>query len=140
MLEACEGQEVREISESRFWRERTEGPGPYSIPLIAEFPQQGYYKSRLVKRGPLVPVRIWSCQLVDIETGDLMADEEFMATAGGKSQDPYQIWSYCCDKPISEADYWHMVRDAAWCREHAPDDPAANPRQPVNMLTAPIPT
>lgn len=129
--------EQREITESEYWRERVAGPGPYKIPLINEFPQAGFFRTRMVKGGPLVPCRIWLIETFDPETGDLMADTECKAEVNGKEEDAYRIWSYCADKPITEAEYRFMRSEAAWAKANAPSEPISNPTVAVDWMTAP---
>jgi hypothetical protein len=43
-------------------------------------------------------------------------------------------------RAITEADYRYLIALGKWAREHAPHEPAANPREAVDWLTAPIPS
>lgn len=102
-------------------------------------PECGWYKRRLVKGGIFVPARIWMEQTVD-DAGELVEDERLMCEVNGNYCDADEEWLHLANHPITEAEYTYMHalrRHVAW---HEPDHPAANPRQPVNWRTAPIPT
>lgn len=129
----------REISESEWWRERVAGPGPYKQPTINEFPAAGYFKRRLVKGGPFVPARIWLVEHICPHTGDYMADTDYRCEVNGQPRDAFDQWAWLCSHPISRADYRYMVADAAYARDHAPNDPKATPAAAVDFLTATIP-
>ncbi len=44
---------------------------------------------------------------------------------------------YVKGERIDEIEYLRLVEDRAWAREHAPADPAANPRQAINRAKMP---
>lgn len=96
-------------------------------PQITHEPQCGWFKRRLVQGGALVAARIWLHQEIDPETGDLTAPEELRCEVGGKPRDPVDEWTWIADAPISESEFNFMVADAAYCREHHPSSPEANP-------------
>jgi hypothetical protein len=85
-------------------------------------PQPGWYLARLVKRGPLVPARIWRF------------DGRFYAEVAGRAVDPLALWPRVAARPITEDEYHRLVAEAARC---APDEPAANPTKPVNLAALP---
>lgn len=108
-------------------------------PAITEDPQCGWYARRLVKGGPLVPARIWLEQDVNEATGELHSDEMLRCDVAGRAEDPFEAWTWLARHPISEGDFNYLTEDSYWAAWHAPDDPVANPRQPIDFLTAPIP-
>lgn len=95
-------------------------------PQVTHEPQCGWFKRRLVQGGPMVPARIWMHQEID-EDGELTAPEELRCEVGGKRCDPVDAWTWICADPITEAEFNYMVADAAYCREHHPSSPEANP-------------
>ena len=99
----------------------------------------GWFKRRLVKGGVHVAARIWLDSCVDDETGDLVADETLQCEVDGRYADAYAEWPWLCGHPISKAEYDYLVALSQHARTHEPDHPAADPRQPVDWLTAPIP-
>ena len=109
-----------------------------SHPPVHDEAQPGWYKRKLVRGGPFVAVEIWMEQLVD-DAGDLVAPEELRCEVDGSPADPHDLWTYVCDNPISQAEFRHMRSLAAWVKAHSPDEPVANPREPINLLRAPIP-
>ena len=109
-----------------------------SLPAIHEdTPQCGWFKRRLVKSGPFVAVEIWMDQPFDGR--ELTGPETLRCEVGGVAADPADVWTYVANNPISESEYRHMRADATWVKAHAPDEPAANPREPINLLRTPIP-
>lgn len=76
--------------------------------------QPGFYRRRLVRNGPFVPVAIW-------HDGTKM-----IALVDGKPADPVDLWSWVCDKPITEQAYHKAVRGEGW------DDEPEAPIAPTN--------
>lgn len=102
-------------------------------------PQCGWFQRRLVKDGIMVPARIWMDQPTDDE-GDLVADEVLRCEVNGEYAKPEDQWTWLCGNPIRESDFHYMMARKAFAEEHAPHEPAANPRQPINWLDVPTPT
>lgn len=65
-------------------------------------PQCGFYRRRLFKDGPFVPVAIWK------------AEGALVALVDGKTADASEIWTWVCDKPITEAEYHKVMGGGAW--------------------------
>lgn len=103
-------------------------------PVHEDNPQAGFYRMRLVKNGPFVPVAIWIEKTVDETTGELLDDERYVALVNGKPEDPARIWTYCAARPIEEDEYRYHLEMGQWAAEHQPDHPAAHPRKPINLL------
>lgn len=91
-----------------WWRRSVAGE---RVPRIEDEPQCGFYKRRMVRGGPFVPVAIWMEQEIDPETGELTAPEELRAIENGRPVDPLRAWLYA--RPISVAEYEALtgVRD-----------------------------
>lgn len=83
------------------WWERT--VAGERAPRIEDEPQPGFYKRRMVRGGPFVPVEIWLEQEIDPETGELVADERLRAICNGELRDPVSLWTFC--RAISLAEY-----------------------------------
>ena len=83
-----------------FWRRSLSGE---RVARFEDDPQPGFYKRRMVRGGPFVPVEIWLEQEIDPETGELAADERLVAICNGILRDPLSIWTYC--RPISASEY-----------------------------------
>ena len=103
-------------------------------PRIVDQPEPGFFTTRLVRNGPLVPARIiwhegegWQA-VVNGEPGPTSYDD---VVAGVDL-----IWNYC--PRISEAEYEFMLAVIAWAEEHEPRHPAANPRRPIDPRTKPF--
>lgn len=83
-----------------WWRRSVAGE---RVPRIEDEPQPGYYKRRMVKGGPWVPVAIWLEQDIDPETGELTAPEEMRCIVNGLPADPVRTWPFC--RPITAETY-----------------------------------
>lgn len=108
-------------------------------PSHPDDPECGWFKIKLVKNGPYVPARIWLYQEIDSETGELCDDEKFQAELNGQYADPYSQWIWMSARPITKAEYDWMMAVREYALANAQDEPAANPRQPINHLKTPIP-
>ena len=84
----------------RWWRRSVSGE---RVPRIEDEPMPGYFKRRMVRGGPFVPVAIWLEQEIDPDTGELTAPEELRAIVNGRPADPMHVWAYA--RPISLAEY-----------------------------------
>lgn len=103
-----------------------------------DLPEVGHYFTRQVKGGPRVPARIWRSVASDPVTGEKLDRSPVMqAEVGGTPCDPYALWPRVCGQAITKAEFDFLTAEATWCAEHAPLDPAANPRQAINRLTTP---
>jgi hypothetical protein len=80
--------------------------GSKELPVHESHPQQGYYRSKAYKDGPLLPVAIWFT-----EEGDLVAYRN------GKEIDPHDIWTYCCRAPVTVEEYDAVMAGGNWSDE-----------------------
>ena len=100
------GQETEPMSETfatadpySYWRNALNG---VVGDISADHPQLGRYRMRKGKDGPYQPVAIFS------------KDGEMQAAVGREFVDPLDIWTWCADKPVSEADYKHAIATGSW--------------------------
>lgn len=102
-------------------------------------PEPGTYKIRLVKGGPWVPVKVWRpCQCTISgpdehawqETCDRFAPLQALQD-GHRKADLEKIWPYL--REITESEYEFLAADGQWCRDHAPQEPAANPTKAIDL-------
>lgn len=71
-------------------------------------PQAGWYKRRMVKGGPWVPVRIFVDRDIDPETGELTRDEALRIEVEGIDKgDPADQWTHLT--PISREEFDHLT-------------------------------
>jgi hypothetical protein len=101
-------------------------------------PQPGYFKQRLVRGGPWVPVRIWYDFTLD-DNGELASDEVLKCEVDGKPADPETVWTYVAKRTISKAEFQFLGSLSAYAKARDPDEPLAQPRKPIDHLTTPIP-
>lgn len=110
-------------------------------------PEPGWFLLRLVKGGPLVGACITYEPSRDPVTDEpcdrswwwsAWINGELVGEPGVRPNDQvFRIWE--SGDRIDEAEYSYMIQSARWAQEYAPDEPAANPRTAVNLLTTPVP-
>lgn len=83
-----------------WWRRSVSGE---RVPRVEDEPQCGFFKRRMVRGGPFVPVAIYLDQEIDPDTGELVAPEELRAIVNGQPTDPARVWAYA--RPISREEY-----------------------------------
>jgi hypothetical protein len=93
-------------------------------------PHCGWYRMRMVKNGPWVPVEIWCDRDVD-EHGELTRDEVLRADAFGEELDPAKIWTYL--RPISKAEF-EQLTEYRMKNQHLIDN-----KRPIDLGTTPTP-
>lgn len=98
------------------------------------FAAPGFYRTRMVSKGPWVPCRLWREEEID-ESGEHMQDVVYHAEIDGEEVDPVDPprWPW---EPIDVAEYDYLRAKAKWAREQAPSQPAANPYERPNLDTA----
>jgi hypothetical protein len=111
-------------------------------------PIAGLYAMRLRKGGLPVAVRIWFGPAIidgeeqdrgydwrveiDGETDKVECDEARNYTCR-VPLDIHSAWPFCARRRIKEKEYRFLLRRARWARDHAPDHPAARPRDRVDV-------
>lgn len=104
-------------------------------------PVAGFYRARLVKGGPWVPVRIWFGPPPDPDDPDgppLDRSHRWQAIVGDDlvtGHDVQDVWIRASGEPVDRQryDYMRAVRD--WAMRADPSAPEANPTKPVNLRT-----
>lgn len=96
-------------------------------------PHAGYYKMRLVKNGPWMPVRIWWHSVVDQETGELTEPERMLCLVGERERDIDRTWLSCCKNPISRPEYEAMMHTLRWAGSNDPTHPMLRPMEPIDL-------
>lgn len=105
---------------------------PTDAPLRPDVPVAGFYKGRMVRNGPWVPIRIWHGPTRDPETKEeLDRSWHWQAERLGREVDVFWVWPYCAKNPIDKAEYDYLLAYHRWAVKYDPADPAARPRDPV---------
>lgn len=85
-------------------------------------PQCGLYRTRdrigYRQYGPWLPVKIWVESPVDSD-GNLVDDEQMLATRDGVYIEPEDVWVWCCQHPVSEIEFDALCLDRALEKESA---------------------
>lgn len=82
-----------------YWQKALAGEKP---PIHEGDPQSGFYKRRISRKGPFVPVAIWR------------DGEEWVALVDGKPTDAEALWTWVADKPITKAEYDRVTSGEPW--------------------------
>lgn len=67
--------------------------GSPALPVHDGDPQPGFYRRRTKRQGAFIPVAIWP------------EDGRIVALCDGEEADASEIWTYCCQHPVSEEAY-----------------------------------
>lgn len=110
------------------------GPNDLSPDPLDAVP--GLYKTRLVRKGPWVTVKIRAPER-DPETGELLEDDHPYCEIDGKPADVARAWPFCLANPIDEPEFKRLRALREWAMKNAPDDPYANPTKPIDLNKAP---
>ena len=78
-----------------------------SVALHADHPQAGYYKMRLGKGGPWVPVAIW-------EKDGVMVAMRGDGKGGRTRVEPDAIWTYVAGNPVKQAEAKYAFEHGSW--------------------------
>jgi hypothetical protein len=101
-------------------------------------PIAGFYRRRLVKGGPWVPVLIAYGAPLDPVTGEeLDRSPRWQAWSGGREIDVWNLWPDCSGEPITKAEYTHLRDVGEWAERHAPRSPEANPTRAISLNQMP---
>lgn len=79
------------------------------VPIHDSTPQAGFFLTRLVARGALVPGSIWLEQIVCPETGELLQDERYRAEILGEEVEPNDAWPWLAKRPICKLFYMEKL-------------------------------
>lgn len=115
-------------------------------PIAPDDPQEGTFKTRLVRGGVFVAVRIWwGPPVMDGEEQDRSprwnVEVDGSTTHIEKGDDGYRCtvyhdvhryWPYVAKHPIEEWEYRLLKDKSAWAKQYAPDRPEASPHEKVD--------
>lgn len=92
-----------------------------------DVPEAGYYRARLVKSGPYVPISI-----------SYTASQEdrspmWVVTRDGEFVDVFDVWPGCSGQPITEAEFNYLTAS----REHDKRYGHADARKPIDLNSRP---
>lgn len=88
----------------RWWRRAVSGE---RVEVHEDDPKPGYYRMRMARGGPWIPVEIWIEQEIDPDSRELAAPERIRATRGGDECPVSFVWARC--RPISVEDYQALL-------------------------------
>lgn len=115
---------MTKASDYDWWKRALAGEkiGGPTLPVHDGHPQCGYYRRRMGKDNPLLPVAIWR----EEEGG------EIICTVGATLANANEQWLWCCKHPVSEKDYWEARKHGRWDDDFAgantgPTVPAEQP-------------
>jgi hypothetical protein len=99
----------------------------FPVPDVSwDEPQCGWFRCRMVARGPWCPGRIWMRQITDA-LGELTEPEELQAEVLGRRWDVRTAWERLSGgEPVTEAEFLRLTREhltnPIYRATHAPVD------------------
>ena len=114
---------------------------------IAHRPEIGWYKLKLIRRGPWVPAIIWCpCPMAGPDDSPDPADwghatdpwrgpRWLRARIGDAEADPLLVWER--GYRIGRAEYEWRLQLSRWAKRHAPEQPEARARETVDLTQQP---
>lgn len=102
-------------------------------------PAAGFFKRRLVRGGPWVPVRIWFSAPSDPHQPGQLLDRSprWQAELDGREIDIWSVWPGCSGHPIDKQEYDFLRATNAHARTHEPAMPEANPERRIDLNKMP---
>ena len=110
-----------------------------SEPRRIDAPQPGFWLIRQAKGAPQVPacIRRFHTHYEPGNPLNLMERSPFLAAEiAGEYIGLDAVWQRK-GEPITEAEYRFRCADANWAKQHAPEEPIANPRRAVDLRALP---
>lgn len=117
-------------------------------PIQIGVPVAGFYRTRLINSGMWVAVRFWyGAPIIDGEEQD--RSPRWCVEVDGRTDrfdkeaqhrvplDALDVWPWAAGHPIKRREYDFLLKRAAWAREHAPEHPAATPREAIDLRKLP---
>lgn len=102
----------------------------------------GFYKVRLVKGGPWVPVHVWETGERDEETGEPLEDIDSFIEVNGAVV-PFEKADFHAERinlhgvPIDRAEFEYRRDTRRWAEAYAPDVPEARPQEAIDLNKVP---
>lgn len=90
---------IQELNNYQWWENALAGK---KQSVHENEPQCGYYRKRKFKDGPFEPVAIW------------YDDGVLTAAKNGVDADPFDIWTWVCQNPVSYEAYSHYEQTGQW--------------------------
>jgi hypothetical protein len=104
-------------------------------------PREGHFRTRLVRGGLYVGVRFYydgdGYLRVEVDGRTHRIERQDGEPDRVVPLDPLEVWPWCCGQEITEKEFRFLARRREWAHEHAPDHPAANPREPIDLTKLP---
>lgn len=126
------------VPASLAWWHGTPKDGVTPLHQIPHDPQDGYFKTRLIRNGPWVPARIWRDPEVDFVTDKPTGFDIVKCEVDGRARNPLSAWLMVAKFPITKADFDHRVALSSWSKTHAPKSAEANPKEAINWNEEPL--
>lgn len=94
----------------------------------------GFYKTRMVRRGPFVAARIGHERRPERpEIWHAEVNGKVVGTPGPNMHTEEIERIMLFGEPITEQEYRFLLADSQWAAKNAPDDPAANPHREIDF-------
>jgi hypothetical protein len=103
-------------------------------------PEEGLYRLRTVKNGPLVCVKVWYGPPPDPDNPGELLDRSprWQALWLGRECEVGNALAGYNRERIDQAEYDYLLGTHRWAIEHNPDDPMARPRDRIDFNSVTI--
>jgi len=107
----------------------------YVISPATGEPQVGFFKARLVKGGPYVPIKVSTIEDRDPETGDLLSDVKYVLEVGGREvPDWYERYpTGLVGEAVTLQEYSFTLEALAWDKANL----GIREREPIDLRKLP---
>lgn len=107
-------------------------------------PEPGYWMIKLVRNGPLVPACVRMTETTHEpgnESNDMTGTRspQLAAFILDEPASLDRVWTAVKHAYIDEKEYQYRVELARWAKQHSPEEAAAQPRKPIDLLREPPP-
>lgn len=99
----------RIVSVSDFWLRALKGE---RLPISTDWPECGYYRTRLVRGGPWRPVRIWREEERG-DDGELLHEPATLCLRDGEAVAASACWPWAAMHPITTDEYLRLRGEEA---------------------------
>lgn len=115
---------------SRLYAWHAEALRNADLPRHPDLAECGWFKRRMIKGGPWVPVQIVVEREIDPATGDLTGPETLVALIEGRREDPLRHWTHLT--PISKAEFQSLQYRQSLIPE------MSEPTKPIDLTKEPL--
>lgn len=98
--------------------------------------EAGFYRMKLVRNGPWVPVKVWFGQPPDPDHPGELLDRSlrWQCEVDGLEADVDQVWPIVAGRQIDENEYRYLIAVVHHAKTWDPQYPESTPEQAIDLL------